>query len=234
MKTACVIFARGGSTRVPKKAIKDFHGKPIIAYSIKTALETKIFDNVIVNSDCDEILRISREYGAETYKRPEPLGRNNVALATLLDSYLQSAKGRYIRNICVLLPTAPLLSANTLSTGYLHYDRQRPRRAVISVSEFDYPVYRALSIKKLGNKSELSFKWPEYEFTQSQEIEVLYHDAGQFYILNTEYFKKHKKIFLPGAEPLVLPKTKVCDIDTLEDWKKAEIKYKYLKEKGEL
>ena len=230
----CVIFARGGSTRIPNKSIKDFYGRPILSYSIQTALESKLFDRVYVDSDSDEILRVAREYGAEVSKRPESLGKNEVALATLTEYFLQSPKGRHVRDICVLLPTAPLLSKDTLSSAFLHYQRQCPRRGVVSVCEFPYPVRRALRIEKHGTKSELSFQWPEHEFTMSQDLEVLYHDAGQFYILSASYFNKHKKVFVPKAEPIVLDRMKVCDIDTMSDWREAEFKYKYLKEKGEL
>lgn len=230
----CVIFARGGSTRIPNKSIKDFYGKPILSYSIQTAKESELFDKVYVDSDSDEILRVAREFGAETSKRPASLGENKVALATLTDYFLQTPKGANVRDICVLLPTAPLLSKETLSSAFLHYERQSPRRGVVSVCEFPYPVYRALRIDKPRNKPELSFQWPEHEFSQSQELEVLYHDAGQFYILSTSYFNKHKKVFVPKVEPIVLDRMKVCDIDTMEDWREAEFKYKYLKEKGEL
>lgn len=230
----CVIFARGGSSRIPGKNIKDFHGKPILSYSIETALDTEIFDKVYVDSDNDEILAVASQYGARISKRPEHLGENRVALATLVDYFLHSPKGRDVRNLCVLLPTSPLLSADTLSNGYLHYQRQSPRKGVISVCEYPYNILRSLRIEKLRNKPELSFKYPEHEFSQSQDLEAFYHDAGQFYILSAEYFNKHKKIFVPKAEPIVLDRMRVCDIDTYEDWKEAEFKYKYLKEKGEL
>lgn len=233
MKT-CVIFARGGSTRIPNKNIKEFHGKPILSYSIQTALESQLFDAVYVDSDSDEILRIASEYGARVSKRPEHLGQNSVALASLTEYFLQTPKGRNVRDLCVLLPTAPLLSKETLSSAFLHYEHQRPRRGVISVCEYPYPAFRALRISQPRNKPELSFQWPEHEFSHSQDLEALYYDAGQFYILSAEYFNKHKKIFVPKAEPIILDRMKVCDIDTIDDWKEAEFKYKYLKDKGEL
>jgi N-acylneuraminate cytidylyltransferase len=116
----------------------------------------------------------------------------------------------------------------------LHYKRQSPRRGVISVCEYPYPISRALQLRSVRSKYELSFKNPEHEYSNSQDLETFYHDAGQFYILSREYFNKHKKIFVPKVEPIILDRMKVCDIDTMEDWREAEFKYKYLKEKGEL
>jgi len=228
MSNLAIIPARGGSKRIPKKNIKEFLGKPIIAYSIETALNSNLFGYVMVSTDNKEIADISQKYGADV---PFFRSKNNSDdYATLADVIKEAYKSleKEIKdsfdNICCILPTAPLISEQRIREGFelLKDDKVT---SVTPVAAFSYPVWRSF---RINEQNKLEMVWPEYLKTRSQDLPEIYHDAGAFYWIKTESFLREEKLFTHCNMPLILPKTEVQDIDTIEDWKLAELKYKLL------
>lgn len=219
MKNLCIIPARGGSKRIPKKNIKDFLGKPIIAYSIEVALNSGLFQEVMVSTDDEEIAAVAKSYGAEVpFKRSR---ENADDFATTLDvvkevlrSYHES--GLFFDNLCVLYPTAPFVNEARLKEGYNNLDANN---ASIPVTEFPFPVCRAFKIES----KQLVYQWPEYEKSRSQDLEPLYHDAGQWYWIKTECVQH--TLVPKYTAPVILKAWEVQDIDTIQDWELAELKY---------
>jgi N-acylneuraminate cytidylyltransferase len=214
-----IIPARGGSKRIPGKNLKPFLGKPIIAYSIDLAKESRLFDEIMVSTDDAETVELAKSYGASIpFIRSK---ENSGDFATLNDVLLEviaeyQKSGRDFNFICMLLPTAPLIKKNTLFNAFdllksSHFDSVRP------IVRFSYPVQR--SVKLTGNKIEMFY--PEHLRSRSQDFEPAYHDAGQFYWLN-----KGKNLADSNKGALVIPETEAQDIDNEDDWKLAELKYK--------
>lgn len=219
-KSLCIIPARGGSKRIPKKNIKDFHGQPIIAYSIQIALNSGLFDQVMVSTDCPEIKEVSLEYGAEVpFLRSASNADDFATTVDVLNEVLVNFRdlGINFEKVCVLYPCAPFVTAKDLQVASEMlgiYD------GVVPVVKFDFPPLRSF---KLAGPF-LSYKWPEYHKTRSQDLEDLYHDAGQWYFIkNLE--SHHETLIKERTAPLLLDATRVQDIDTLEDWKMAELKF---------
>lgn len=222
VKNLCIIPARGGSKRIPRKNIKDFLGKPIIAYSIEVALESKLFDEVMVSTDDDEIAEVARKSGAKIpFLRSEKSADDFATTIDVVKEVLASYKkrGQEFDNICVLYPTAPFVSINRLNEGL---SKLASNQATIPVVAFDYPVWRAF---KLKNET-LSYQWPEYEKSRSQDLEPLYHDAGQWYWIKTDALKD--SLVPKQTASVILNTLEVQDIDVEADWKMAELKYKVL------
>lgn len=222
-KILAVIPARGGSKRIPQKNIKSFFGKPIIEYSIEAALKSKLFDEVMVSTESQEIAKIARQAGAKVpYFRSAKNSNDQAGLAAVLLEVLlyYEKKGQNFDHLCCLFATAPLVSASILRKSYLAF-KSKKASALISVVGFGYPVQRALRIYR-GN---LEMVNPTFYSNRSQDLEKLYHDAGAFYWLRNVDFLKEKKIFLAksGAYPLSALETQ--DIDHEEDWFLAEMKY---------
>ena len=221
MSNLCIIPARGGSKRVPRKNIKDFLGKPIISYPIKVALDSGLFDDVMVSTEDNEIAQIAQKYGAKVpFLRTTDNADDFATLAEVIDevktSYLKL--GISFDNICCVLPTSPLISLVNLKKGYEllineNLDSVRP------VVRFSYPVQRSI---KLTN-GKIEFFYPEYAKTRSQDLESSYHDAGQFY-----WMKFNKGLNGINRFGFEIPELHVQDIDTIEDWKLAEIKFQII------
>lgn len=224
-KALCIIPARGGSKRIPRKNIKEFHGKPIIAYSIETALKSELFKEVMVSTDCEEIKRISSAYGAEIpFLRSETNSNDFATTVDVVNEVVEAYRKRdqVFDEICVLYPCAPFVSTKDLKNAKClleEYD------CVIPVVRFDFPPFRSFEISELG----LRYKWPQYEKSRSQDLEELYHDAGQWYFFRNEG-SGHKSLVKKSTSPLILESNKVQDIDTLSDWKLAELKFQMLNE----
>lgn len=221
----CFLPARGGSKRIPEKNIKDFCGKPMIAHAIEAALESKMFDRVIVSTDSKEIAEISKKYGAEV---PELRSdKNSDDHATLIDVLLELKKyWEAYQSISVILPTSPLLRPETLQEAFEAFEKN-PKESLVPVTSFSFPIQRAFKIEN----GTLRMREPEHEFTRSQDLEEHYHDAGSFYILSKETFEKDHRLFSKNAVPFVLDEMLVQDIDTEEDWNIAEAKYRLMNEK---
>ena len=222
MNNLCIIPARGGSKRIPHKNIKDFLGKPIIAYSIEAALSSGLFKEVMVSTDDEEIAEIAKKYGANVpFMRSNESANDFATLADVVDEvkkkYLETEKK--FDNISCILPTAPLLTVDNLRKGYeiltsINVDSVRP------VVRFNYPIQRAV---KLRDNGKVSMFYPEYQNTRSQDLEPAYHDAGQFYWMKYDAGLRGTNKY--GFE---ISETTVQDIDTENDWKIAEMKYKYI------
>jgi len=227
MKNAIVIIpARGGSKRIPKKNIKEFFGKPLIAYSIEAALKSNLFEKVIVTTDDEEIAKIAKEYGADVpFMRPKELsddftGTTDVVNHTI--DYLEQ-QGEHYKYICTIYATAPLLQAKYLLEGYEALQSSDAVNAFSSTS-MPFPIQRTF---KLDENGRCKMFTPEHYMTRSQDLEEAYQDAGQFYWTNRERQKKSNNsvIFSNISIPIILPRHLVQDIDTLEDWKRAEYMY---------
>lgn len=224
-KSIAIIPARGGSKRIPGKNIKKFAGKPIIAYSIECALRTKLFDDVIVSTDDEKIARVAKKYGASVpFLRSKKTAGDRASLESAMLEVIGrlEKKGEKYDYFCCILPTAPFIESKEIIEGF---DKiiSGDFDAVLAMVQFDYPVQRAL----IRDKNEMvSMLWPENMDKRSQDLDTVYHDAGQFYWLKTDNFLKEKQLFAKKSHGLELDSWQVQDIDTLEDWKKAEIKYK--------
>jgi len=223
-----IIPARGGSKRIPKKNIKDFHGKPLIAYSIEVALNSKLFDRVIVSTDDEEIASIAKEYGAEVpFLRPKNLSDDFTGTEDVIVHVLNQLQdsGKCYKYACTLYATAPLLQEKYLIEGF---EKLKNSTAIyaFSVTSMPFPIQRTF---KIDDNNRCEMFTPQYYLTRSQDLEEAYQDAGQFYWRKIDQ-KSHEIMFGKDSIPIVLPRYLVQDIDTLEDWKRAEIMYQILKE----
>lgn len=230
MKSVAIITARGGSKRIPRKNIRPFLGKPILEYSIEAALQTELFEEVMVSTDDTEIAQIAQQAGAKVpFFRSEETANDFATtadvIAEVLTAYAQT--GREFQAACCIYPTAPFVTANMLSTG-MQLLEQEQADCVIPVVKFSFPPQRGVVI----NQGRIVPKWPENMTKRSQDLESLYHDCGQFYCLNVERFLQQKVIWMEHAVPLIQEERYVQDIDTLEDWALAEMKYKLLQAEG--
>lgn len=227
MSNVAIIPARGGSKRIPRKNIRDFLGKPIIAYSIEVALESGLFVEVMVSTDDEEISEVAKKYGARVpFMRSE---ENADDYATTVDVLIEVLKiyqqqGKQFEYGCCIYPTAPLLKSAFLENAYEKLINE-DFSTVFPVVEFSYPIQRSL---KLNVKGKAEMNWPEHLKSRSQDLQSAYHDAGQFYWFKVEELLKEKKLFGNNSGAIILPNTIVQDIDTEEDWKLAEMKAKLL------
>jgi len=223
----CVIPARGGSKRIPRKNIKEFNGKPIIAYSIEAALKSNCFNQVIVSTDDDEIAEVAKKYGAQVpFSRPDELSNDYVGTIPVIKHAIEwmEDNNNLIENVCCLYATAPFVRSKIISKAY---QKLKDTKAdyCFSVTSFSFPIQRAI---KVTEKNKVSMFYPEYFNARSQDLEESYHDAGQFYWGKSQAFKDELPLFSEVATPYVLPRYLVQDIDTPEDWIRAEAMYKVL------
>ena len=222
MKLA-VIPARGGSKRIPHKNIKAFSGRPIISWSIKAAYESGCFDKIIVSTDDDEIADIARLYGAEVpFKRPADLSTDYASTIPVIAHAVEWARSvSKVEYVCCIYATAPLVSADNLRKGIdLLIESNAPYS--FSVTNYGYPIQRAL---RIGLSGRIEMVSPEKFDARSQDLETMYHDAGQFYWGKADAWLQGVPIFSSGSIPIFLPEYMAQDIDTLEDWRNAEIKF---------
>lgn len=229
MSCIAIIPARGGSKRIPRKNIKDFCGKPIIAYSIEAALKSELFEEVMVSTDDNEIAAIAKEYGASVpFLRSAETANDYAILKDVLIEVLFEYKknGKSFNEICCILPTAPLVESTDIIKAYEIIERERCI-SVIPVVQYSYTIFRSLKIEN----GILVMNWPENYSKRSQDLPQAYHDAGLFYWYSRKYFEEKIAGFGENAFPYILDEEKVQDIDTLDDWKMAEIKYKLIKQK---
>jgi N-acylneuraminate cytidylyltransferase len=230
MKIA-VIPARGGSKRIPRKNIREFAGKPIIAWSIGAALESRLFDRVIVSTDDEEIAEVSRQHGAETpFLRPKELADDYTGTNAVVKHAIGwfAAAGTPVDYACCIYATAPFVQPRYLREGYEKLVASG-RSFAFSVTSYPFPIQRALRITADGGVEAI---WPENIFRRSQDLEEGYHDAGQFYWGHAEAFLSDVVTFSNASVPVVLPRHLVQDIDTLEDWTRAELMFAALQQMG--
>ncbi|MFC4699934.1 pseudaminic acid cytidylyltransferase [Glaciecola siphonariae] len=226
-KSFALIPARGGSKRIPKKNIKPFHGKPIIAYSIETALNCGLFDEVIVSTDCEQIGELALQYGASVpFLRPADIAGDHATTGAVIAhavQFMQDKNPEY-SHCCCIYPTAPFLQAKYLKQGHDALLSDPSKMFAFSVTEYRFPIQRALSIEN----GEIAPVSPEFSSTRSQDLPARYHDAGQFYWGTLAGFLSGEAMFSKQASPVILPSYLVQDIDTPDDWKRAELMFSKL------
>ena len=227
MKNLCIIPARGGSKRIPRKNIKPFMGKPIMAYSIEAALKSGLFDEVMVSTDDEEFAGVAKQYGASVpFLRSEKTsndfaGTEDVILE-VINEYVR--RGKVFDNICCLYSTAPFVTAERLKEGFALIGEHAD--ASFTVVQYSYPMQRSLK-KNADGFVEMNF--PQYYDARTQDLEPIYHDAGQFYFLKTQAFRDEFTLWCKRTAPLILSELEVQDLDTLTDWQLAEMKYKIVR-----
>ena len=228
MRCVAIIPARGGSKRIPGKNIKPFAGKPIIGYSIEAALQSRLFDRVIVSTDDKEIASVAESFGAEVpFLRPAELADDFAGTNAVVKQSLE-----WLRDhddpadyACCLYATAPFVQVKYLREGYERLVESGKAYA-FSVTSFPFPVQRAIRINEAGTVEAI---YPEMIAQRSQDLEDAYHDAGQFYWGRADAFLRDVVTFSPESVPVVLPRHLVQDIDTPEDWQRAELMFAALK-----
>lgn len=222
-----IITARGGSKRIPKKNIKHFLGEPILNYSIKAALDSKLFNEVMVSTDNVEIAEIAKVAGAKIpFMRSEENSNDFAVTAKVILEVIQDyiKLGIHFKYVCCIYPTAPFVTPSKLQNAFTMLETSQAD-GVFPVSEFSFPILRSLSIDE---KNKLSFNWPEHELTRSQDLEKAYQDSGQFYFLRVGTFLENPRLVSKNTLGLIVSNIEVQDIDNEEDWKLAEIKYGFL------
>jgi pseudaminic acid cytidylyltransferase len=227
-KKIAIIPARGGSKRIPRKNIRLFAGKPIISYSIQAALDSKLFDRIIVSTDDREIAQIAESFGAEIpFFRPAELADDWSGTNVVVKHCLQWLKAEedYSADFsCCIYATAPFLQEEYLRQG-IEQLQITGKLFSFSITSFSFPIQRALRLNKDGY---IEAMYPENIFVRSQDIETTYHDAGQFYWGRSEAFIQDELVYSSLSVPVILPSYLVQDIDTEEDWHHAELMFKSL------
>jgi N-acylneuraminate cytidylyltransferase len=219
-----VIPARGGSKRIPRKNIRSFCGKPIIAYSISAAQQTGLFDQVVVSTDDEEIASVARTFGATTpFVRPKEIADDFTGTNAVVKHAAAwfNAQSHDVTHACCLYATAPLVQAQYIAEGYEALSRSDAAFA-FSVTSYAFPIQRAVRITPEGRVDAI---YPEHRMTRSQDLEHAYHDAGQFYWGTARAFLEDMPLFAPHSIGVILPRHLVQDIDTLEDWNQAELMF---------
>lgn len=227
MRKLAIITARGGSKRIPRKNIKDFLGKPIIAYSIETALKSNLFDEVMVSTEDKEIAQIAQKYGAVVpfFRSNENADDFSGTADVLLEVIKEYQKiGKKFDICCGIYPTAPFITTNLLKSAFeLLIDKNFD--VVFPVSEFSSPIQRAL---KKDSANKIKMFEPKNLKKRSQDLEKAYFDAGQFYMCSVNSLIEKKQLWTDNTGVIVLSPLQVQDIDNQEDWKMAEFKYQWL------
>lgn len=224
MKVA-IIPARGGSKRIPRKNIKEFCGKPMIAWSIEAALKSGCFDRVIVSTDDQEIADVAQQYGAQVpFMRPAELSDDYAGTIPVIKQAIEwlTKNDQAPSLVCCLYATAPFVSAEDIQQGLKQLEQTRVSYA-FTVTSYAFPIQRAI---KITADDGIEMFAPEHFNTRSQDLEEAYHDAGQFYWGTAEAWTTEKVIFGTESTPVILPRHRVQDIDTPEDWDRAEWLFK--------
>lgn len=227
-RAIAIITARGGSKRIPKKNIKEFCGKPIIAYSIEAALEADIFEEVMVSTDSEEIAELAKRYGASvpfmrSEKTSDDFATTADVLLEVLDGY--SRLGKQYDYMCCIYPTAPFITAEKLQNAY-QLLLEKEAAMAMPVVAYSYPPQRSYILQD----AVLQMKWKENYSKRSQDLEKMYHDAGQFYMYQAEAFLASGGKLMDSIVPIIVDELEVQDIDNETDWRLAEVKYRLLQE----
>lgn len=231
MTTVAIIPARGGSKRIPRKNIKEFCGKPMIAWSIEAAMESGCFDRVIVSTDDEDIAAVARQHGAETpFMRPAQLSDDYTGTIPVIRHAVEwlADNGYAVSQACCIYATAPFVAPEDLKRGQQLLNSEACSYA-FSVTSYAFPIQRAIRITGGGRVAMFN---PEHFGTRSQDLEEAWHDAGQFYWGTAQAWTQERLIFSEDAAPVTLPRHRVQDIDTPEDWVRAEWLFKAMQEQG--
>lgn len=221
-KSVCIITARGGSKRIPRKNIKEFCGKPIIAYSIEAALKSNLFDEVMVSTDDEEITEIAKKYGAavpflRSNKNSNDFATTKDVLLEVIEDY--EIRGKKIESLCCLYPTAPFVTAEKLQEASKLFDSDTD--TVLTVTKFSFPPQRGL----IQGRDGFEYWMPENANTRSQDLVPVFHDAGQFYFCKVSSLKTSFSLLGPITKGYEVPELEVQDIDNYSDWEIAEVKF---------
>ena len=230
MRIICVIPARGGSKRIPRKNIKSFLGKPIIAYSIQAALDAGIFDEVMVSTDDEEIAEIAKQYGAKVpFYRSAETSNDFAITVDVLNEVLNEYKkrGETFDYICCIYPTALFITPEKLRDSF-KYMMENGYDSAFPIVQYSYPIQRGL---KINDNNRVNMIWPQYIKSRSQELEPTYHDAGQFYFRSVKKLEETNAMKGDNTYGIITSELEVQDLDTMTDWELAELKYKRLNEK---
>jgi pseudaminic acid cytidylyltransferase len=227
MSAVAIITARGGSKRIPRKNIRPFRGKPMLAWPLEAALTCALFDEVMVSTDDPEIADIARQYGAaipflRSARTADDFATTPDVLVEVLERY--RARGRMFETACCIYPAAPFITAKALSEAR---DRLQagPFDVVMPVTAFAYPIWRSLRRHESGR---IELNWPENLNRRSQDLPPCYHDAGQFYWFRVEPFLRDRVLMGTNTGAILLPETHVQDIDNESDWAMAEFKHRWI------
>lgn len=225
MKKLAIIPARGGSKRIPKKNIKQFLGKPIIAYSIETAIQSALFDEVMVSTEDHQVAEIAKSFGAQVpFFRSRQKADDHTGMAAIMLEVLEEyeKRGQQFDYLCCIFATAPFLKPEILTKAYETL-LAGGCDCVFSALRFSYPIQRAFSYDEKGL---MKMIWPENRVKRSQDLPETFHDAGQFYFIKVDALKKGGYFFSGRNKGIILHSNYAHDIDTQEDWEVAEMKYK--------
>lgn len=223
----CVIPARGGSKRIPRKNIKEFHGLPVISYAIKAALSSKIFDKVVVSTDDNEIMAVAESYGAICpFRRPENISSDHTATAPVILHAIEFYKklGEEVDEVCILYPVNPLISPELLNEAYSKWNKSL-FSYIFGVCIFESAPQRALYEVKDGGVEAF---YPEFNYVRTQDLVPAFYDAGMFYFCKAKALIEGEVMHSKVAQPFFVPRHLVHDIDTQEDWEFAEKMYELL------
>lgn len=227
-KRLAIITARGGSKRIPYKNIREFCGRPIIVYSIEAAINAGVFDEVMVSTDDEKIAEIAKEAGAKVpFLRSAETSNDFATTADVILEVLAEyeKQGRIFDSACCIYPTAPFITSDKLKNA-VELLESKAYDSVMPVAEFSFPPLRGMVMD--GDK--VSYKWEEFSLARSQDLDKIYHDVGQFYVIDVEKFKEAKRLVTKNTGAVVIDELEMQDIDNEVDWKLAELKYQLLKE----
>lgn len=227
MKKIAIIPARSGSKRIPNKNIKEFLGKPIISYSIETAINSKLFDEIMVSTDCDKIKKIAQSYGAKVpFLRSAKISNDYASTLDVINEVIENYKinlNESFNYACCIYPTAPFVTAHQLDTG-LELISSNQYTTVFPAVAYSHPIWRGFEIE---NKNNPKMIFKELISKRTQDLTTVYHDAGQWYWIDLK--KNIKELISESSGCIIVKETEIHDIDNPDDWKIAEIKYKSLK-----
>lgn len=229
MERIAIITARGGSKRIPKKNIKEFCGKPILAYSIEAARKSGLFSEVMVSTDSEEIAETAKKYGASvpflrSAETSDDYATTSDVILEVVNRYRET--GKNFDYICCIYPTAPFITAKKLQEAMALMEREHPV-LVMPVVLFSYPPQRSFVVDENGR---IQYKYEEYMRSRSQDLEKWYHDAGQFYIYDAKQYLRLNGAVSENIMPIFVSELQVQDIDNEDDWKIAELKYRLMTE----
>ncbi len=229
MRSIAIITARGGSKRIPRKNIKEFMGKPMIAYAIEAAQKSGVFDEIMVSTDDNEIAEIAKKYGAKipfmrSEKTANDFATTNDVLLEVFKEY--SNLGKKFDNFCCIYPCVPFLTSDDLKSAYKKFENSGAN-SLVPVVRYSFPIQRAF---KVNSNDFVEYRETKHALTRSQDLEPMFHDVGMFYFSKVESFLTEKRLVGEKTTYLELDECKIQDIDTESDWKMAEMKYRVMNE----